>query len=604
MQNGKVSDSLFEHGKMATLFMIVGLLCASQMTALFAQRVSGSLKVTTMANSAQVWDLTNDAGQVARVIVQPFTYSGTFSETSGSAGWWCLDTVGGHAFRFNIGGNIVHDSPGDRWDFVNLGGSGSGYSGLGTASGTANGNFPYATYVSGTYSITYNSPLGTNTLTGNWHGTLASAPPSASPSPTLQPTPTPSSSWSPSSTPPTPTPTATWTASDLGSVAYVRGPASFTSNGASVTPQNQIGAGTDIQTGNNAVVQIDYPSQGGVVSLGSNTEAAWIGLEYTGSAPDGYPGFTMIPSKPESSIPWLEETQHFLGWTLAGAGIEFALTGATNPYLLGAEVLIHGGILLVRYGNIHIKDTTIYKQIVQFPQGFLQGSGTEYDLSVTSAKSVVQVISGRVIFLDPATNNSISLDAYQTLTLPNQQGFTQQELNSDTSSFDPSSINQWWAQATATPSGSNDFMGMPLYNFLPFALGIGILVILGVAASASAARKRKARDKLQSGETGHASYSKKASKQKPQTPQAAVSAPIVPHSETQNQPDNEKTAATSSASSNEAFLFCPNCGKQLPISKKFCPYCGFNLSAPVQTTSPQVSGTTVQAPPQPAEAPV
>ena len=133
---------------------------------------SPSTTVQPPSASAQVWDLTNDAGQVATVVVQPFTYSGSFSETSGSAGWWILDNQGNPMDRFNIGGNVAHDSPGDSWTFVNFATSGGGYQCMGTAEGTANGNFPYATSVSGTATWTCTSPLGTVTNTDSWTGTL------------------------------------------------------------------------------------------------------------------------------------------------------------------------------------------------------------------------------------------------------------------------------------------------------------------------------------------------------------------------------------------------------------------------------------------------
>jgi hypothetical protein len=120
--------------------------------------------------SAQVWELTNDMGQTATVIVQPFSYSGTFTETSNSDGWWVLDAQGNEVCRLNLGGNIFHDSGGDRWEFVNYGGQGGGYQVLGTAEGTANGNFPYATSVSGTCQATINSPMGSTSGQDTWTG--------------------------------------------------------------------------------------------------------------------------------------------------------------------------------------------------------------------------------------------------------------------------------------------------------------------------------------------------------------------------------------------------------------------------------------------------
>jgi hypothetical protein len=120
--------------------------------------------------TAQVWHLTNDMGQTATVMVQPFTNSGSFTETSSSTGWWVLDGQGNPVCRLKVGGNIFHEGGGDRWVFVNYGGQGGGYQVLGTAEGVANGNFPYATRVSGTCSGTVHSPMGTVSGQDTWTG--------------------------------------------------------------------------------------------------------------------------------------------------------------------------------------------------------------------------------------------------------------------------------------------------------------------------------------------------------------------------------------------------------------------------------------------------
>lgn len=120
---------------------------------------------------AQVWELTEaERHQVARVIVSPYTYSGTFSETSDSPGWWIFDTVGNPLYKLPVGGNIVHSSQGDIWQFVNFGNAGGGYQTLGRGEGTANGNFPNANAVSGTITFTTQSRLGTVTGTVKWSG--------------------------------------------------------------------------------------------------------------------------------------------------------------------------------------------------------------------------------------------------------------------------------------------------------------------------------------------------------------------------------------------------------------------------------------------------
>jgi len=51
------------------------------------------------------------------------------------------------------------------------------------------------------------------------------------------------------------------------------------------------------------------------------------------------------------------------------------------------------------------------------------------------------------------------------------------------------------------------------------------------------------------------------------------------------------------APSDTVFLFCPDCGKRLPIAQKFCPFCGFNLVMDASTSSPIVNSTGAQSQP-------
>ena len=123
----------------------------------------------------QTWNLIFTSGtiiQVVEVTVSPFTNSGTFSETDDSLGLWMYDAAGVICYRLNVGGNIVHDSPGDRWSFVAMSGAGCGMQTLGSnSSGTANGNFPDANYIgNGVVTLTTQSPLGTVTAIATWTG--------------------------------------------------------------------------------------------------------------------------------------------------------------------------------------------------------------------------------------------------------------------------------------------------------------------------------------------------------------------------------------------------------------------------------------------------
>ncbi|MGH2553577.1 MAG: hypothetical protein ACRDEB_07665, partial [Chitinophagaceae bacterium] len=121
----------------------------------------------------QVWIIMNDAtGETDRVLVKPFTYSGTFDDLDNSDGWQ-TGIIPGCSSRGHIsmGGNIVHDGTFDRWDFVGMEGhSCSVYSFQGGGTGTTNAKYPDATTVSGTVYGTYRGPLGTSNVNTTWHG--------------------------------------------------------------------------------------------------------------------------------------------------------------------------------------------------------------------------------------------------------------------------------------------------------------------------------------------------------------------------------------------------------------------------------------------------
>jgi hypothetical protein len=126
-------------------------------------------------NNPQIWELTFTSGtivQVVEVVVSPFTNSGTFGETDDSLGLWMFDAGGMMCYRLNVGGNIVHDSPGDRWSFVAMSGSGCGMQTLGgNSSGTANNNFPCADFIDdGVVTLTTQTPNGTVSAVATWMG--------------------------------------------------------------------------------------------------------------------------------------------------------------------------------------------------------------------------------------------------------------------------------------------------------------------------------------------------------------------------------------------------------------------------------------------------
>ncbi len=470
MQTGKVTGLFFRFtSKAATPFkVIIPVLCvlllfAALITPLSAQLITETSNAT--AASAQVWNLTNDDGQIATVIVQPFTYSGTFSETADSAGWWLLDSSGAQAFRFNVGGNIAHSSPGGTWTFVNFGGSGGGYQSMGTAEGTANGNFPYATYVSGTYSLTTTSPLGTVSGTGTWYGVLVSGAPTSSPSPT--------------STQPT-------FDRFLGSVSLVKGSAVFTNTGVDVPlSSGQMGSGNTVLTDNNSIVGFTYPEQDGTVYLDGNTAAGWVALT-SEPAPDNQIAYSMYPSNTALPPIWGQDAKDMLISIPLEATLAVALFGEAVGTAAAVALVVEGGVFLIHYGTACINERNSH--LVQVPQGVIAGENTEYVVNVSDGVTTVQVIDGPVYFIDPITNNTITVDSNQMLTLPaaGQSGFSEQDLQSDVSAFNSASINQWWTQAT--PNALNG-----LANFLsvyePIIIAVVVVAII-IAIAAFVVAKR------------------------------------------------------------------------------------------------------------------
>ncbi|MGA2386548.1 MAG: hypothetical protein ABSG33_08445 [Candidatus Bathyarchaeia archaeon] len=463
----KVTDLLFKKGKMATLVVCVVLLSASLVTPLFAQVTSETSDSTSVG--AQIWNLTNDDGQVATVIVEPFTNSGSFSETSSSSGWWMLDNVGNHAFRFNVGGNIFHASGGDNWDFVNFGGSGNGYQSMGTATGTANGNFPYATSVSGTYTLTTNSGYGTASGSGTWSGVLVSGAPSGTQGAT-------------------PTPSGQLAARYYGGVGSVKGQATD-ANGNTPLSTGQIVSGTEIQTGSNGIVGFEPPNQGGEVYLGANSDAGWVGLT-SEPAPDNGITYMIYPLVSSGTIfPNGNEQLSDLKYSIP-LDIALAVLVFSHPLGQAAAVglFVEGGAFLIPNGVAYIKETVSH--LIAVPQGALAGENTEYTVNVSSdGTTAVQVIAGPVIFMDPISNNTITVNTNQVLTLPSaqQNGFTANELQSYVSSLTPSSVNQWWTQASASTFSLNDLMSQNVIIAI-----VAVVVIVALAAVvATVVRKRK-----------------------------------------------------------------------------------------------------------------
>jgi hypothetical protein len=495
---------------------------------------------------------------------------------------------------------------------------------------------------------TFTTDIITATLTGNAETTDTNGiVVTRTSSPTSTPIFSPTASSPLTSTPTTPSTPPPTNPNDLGTVGLVRGPAWLKNSGGEtqLTSKSQVGAGSQVRTGSDAIVSFNYPDQGGTVYLGENTEVGWVGLE-SHPAPDSQVTFTALPSDVKHAFDWGEEGTKFLEWTLAGAGAEMYITGAINPYLLGFEVAVHGGIILVHYGQFYIRENG-WPQLIQVPQGFIQGKNTEYSIVVTNDTTVIQVIDGPLVFLDSISSNSVTVNTGQMLTLPaaQQNGFTQQTLQSDVSAFNPASTDQWWTQAANSS---------PL-SFLtdqPVVLAVLVLAIaLVIAVSAITVVRRRKRGFAQPGVTQSSAIYMGKSKGKnklivqsvialvvfavvgyvliivlnsaigvdeelvggisfstfmevmiiivmalayvgslvqqirlyrqqqpnlPPPPPATTSEIKGPTYKMASQPFAQPTPQPST-------LACPNCGKQLPTSKKFCPFCGYELDSHTKT---------------------
>jgi hypothetical protein len=303
---------------------------------------------------------------------------------------------------------------------------------------------------------TFTTDIITATLTGNaevtdTNGIVVTRQSSPTSTPTLGPTQVPTAT--PSSEPSLPS------AEDLGSVSYVKAPAWFTSNGASVTDQSKIGTGVEVQTGSGGIVGFEYPDQGGTVYLGENSNAAWVYLQPQLDSTGKNKYVVVPPLGGDGTIPFEEGLEaDELGQVAVTlpieVGVAVLLLGETLPAAIVAGLVVEG-VLLLPTGIAYIHESLSPNsgdcdvRPVMVRQGLVIGSGTDYVVTVNDSGTTIQVMEGSVIFVDRYTNDAITVITGQKLTLPTgvQTGFSQQELLSDVSAFNPSSVNQWWIPA-------------------------------------------------------------------------------------------------------------------------------------------------------------
>ena len=299
----------------------------------------------------------------------------------------------------------------------------------------------------------FTSDIITATLSGNAQETnpngIVVTLTSSSP---IQPTPA-----STSSTAPTPT-TSTQPAFDrfMGSVSLVRAPAWFTNTGENVPlSSGQMGSGDTVLTGANSIVAFTYPYNDGTVYLGGNTAAGYVGLT-SEPAPDNQIAYYTYPSNTALPPIWGPDAKNMIISVLIGVPLAVALFEPLTE-AIAVELVVEGGVFLIHYGTAYFSETNPH--LVQVPQGSIIGKDTQYIVNVTDTSTTLQVIDGPVYFIDPVTNNTITVETNQMLTLPAEQsGFSEQNLQSDVSAYNYASANQWWTQTSPnTLSGIANF---------------------------------------------------------------------------------------------------------------------------------------------------
>jgi hypothetical protein len=380
-------------------------------------------------------------------------------------------------------------------------------------------------------------------------GSSATMPPIATLAPTANPAPIPTIP----------------TSNNLASISQIQGSPYFADSGSPITTQSSIGTGTIIKTGTDGIVGFSYPDLGGIICLGANSDAAWVYLQQQIDPLNGNISYSIMPSPITGTIPFEDgiEADEFgqVGITLPlEIAVGMLVLGETLPAALAGAAVVEGTMLLGT-GSAYIheqlcpQEGTLDVRPVQVPQGMVMGSGTDYVVTVTDASTTIQVIDGSVIFVDQHTKSNITINANQELTLLRgvTAGFSTENLQANVSSFDASTINQWWviSAPTATPMAPTDTPTAPTQttaptntltsgsNFLsnPMILALTVIITIIVIVVVITLVKRTSR----------------TNKKKP------AASPT--------QPAPAQTTA----------VFCPNCGNQLLSIQGACPFCNFNL---------------------------
>ncbi len=339
---------------------------------------------------------------------------------------------------------------------------------------------------------TFTTSIITATLSGtaettDQNGIVVTQTSSATAGPTLNPTTTPTSTNEPLNS------------RYYGNIASIKGQAwTPTASGNTPLSTGQTVSGTEIATGNNGIVAFETPNQGGTVYLGANSDGGWVGLT-SEPAPDNgitymiYPqvsGGTIFPNGAEQ----LNEMKYTVPLDVALAILVFS-----EPLGQAAAIglFIEGGAFVIPNGVAYVKETVSHLIVV--PQGAVAGQNTEYIVNVFSnGTTQIQVLGGPVIFMDPATNNTVTVQTNQVLTLPRAQvgGFTESQLQSYVSTFNSASVDQWWKQGS-TSVALGGFMSLSVVLVIVAV----VLIIVVAAVATSVMRKKKVNRQIHASES-------------------------------------------------------------------------------------------------------
>jgi hypothetical protein len=273
----------------------------------------------------------------------------------------------------------------------------------------------------------------------------------------------------------------------FGNIGIIKGHANIinpNTSGETSAASGQIGSGTQILANDNSIISFTPPNQGGTVYLGSNSEAGWVALT-SQPAPDNGIIYSVVPSSVAKSTNWREGFSDMIYSMPLEALLAVGLFSETLGTAAAVAVVVEGGVYMLHHGNAYIRETTSH--MIDISQGTLFGLKTEYTVNVSSnGTAFVHVLSGPVLFIDPITNNTITVGTNQMLTLPpmKQSGFTSQELQNDVSTFTQNSVNQWWSQTSQ--SSPDSLLNQPI-----ILAGFIVAIAIGISVAATTLSKRR-----------------------------------------------------------------------------------------------------------------